>query len=189
MPRGQRCTAILYLGEQKILKILVAKRKISKGKTPGYRTIPRGGKERKRNLSCQEQKKEKKKKIDEFLPEEEQIYQSQGLVSIDRSEAAALLSTTPRLRRRSSTNDLAPLHCMGWVLLRHPDPQSRAGRLSFAVASPSRAPNPVGPRLSLPPNAGAQQYRYIFGRDSDLEAFSHNPPDGSFAPLPYQAST
>ena len=127
--------------------------------------------------------------VEEFLPEEEQIYQSQGLVSIDRSEAAALLSTTPRLRRRSSTNDLAPLHCMGWVLLRHPDPQSRAGRLSFAVASPSRAPNPVGPRLSLPPNAGAQQYRYIFGRDSDLEAFSHNPSDGSLAPLAYQPST
>ena len=131
----------------------------------------------------------KKARIDESLPEEEQIYQSQGLVSIDRSEAAALLSTTPRLRRRSSTDDLAPLHRMGWILLRHPGPRSRAGRLSFAVASPSRAPNPVDPRLSLPPDAGAQQYRYIFGRDSDLEAFSHNPPDGSFAPLPYQAST
>ena len=24
--------------------------------------------------------------------------------------------------------------------------------------------------------------------DSDLEAFSHNPTDGSFAPLPFQAS-
>ena len=41
-----------------------------------------------------------------------------GLVSIDRSEAAALLSTTPRLRTRSSTNDFAPLRCMGWVFLR-----------------------------------------------------------------------
>lgn len=47
-----------------------------------------------------------------------QITQSKGLVSIDRSEAAALLSTTPRLRPRSSTNDLAPLHCMGWISLR-----------------------------------------------------------------------
>ena len=44
-----------------------------------------------------------------------QIFQSKGLVSIDRSEAAALLSTTPRLRTRSSTNDFAPLRCMGWV--------------------------------------------------------------------------
>ena len=46
-----------------------------------------------------------------------QICQSEGLVSIDRSEAAALLSTTPRLRTRSSTNDFAPLRCMGWVLV------------------------------------------------------------------------
>ena len=48
-----------------------------------------------------------------------QISESKGLVSIDRSKAAALLSTTPRLKPRSSTNDLAPLHCMGWVSLRH----------------------------------------------------------------------
>ena len=46
-----------------------------------------------------------------------QICQSEGLVSIDRSEAAALLSTTPRLRTRSSTNDFPPLRCMGWVLV------------------------------------------------------------------------
>ena len=50
-----------------------------------------------------------------------QISQSKGLVSIDRSEAAALLSTTPRLRPRSSANDLVPLHCMGLVSLRQPD--------------------------------------------------------------------
>ena len=31
--------------------------------------------------------------------------------------------------------------------------------------------------------------RCIFGRDSDLEAFSHMPPDGSFAPLAFQPST
>ena len=37
-----------------------------------------------------------------------QIFQSKGLVSIDRSEVAALLSTTPRPKPRSSTNDLAP---------------------------------------------------------------------------------
>ena len=39
-----------------------------------------------------------------------QIFQSLGLVSIDRSVVAALLSTTPRLTPRSSANDLAPLH-------------------------------------------------------------------------------
>ena len=56
----------------------------------------------------------------------EQISQSKGLVSINRSEAAALVSTTPRLRPRSSTNDLAPLHCMGWISSRHTHPPFRA---------------------------------------------------------------
>jgi hypothetical protein len=37
--------------------------------------------------------------------------------------------------------------------------------------------------------ARRKRYRYTFGRDSDLEAFSHNPPDGSFAPSAYQPST
>ena len=50
-----------------------------------------------------------------------QILESKGLVSIDRSEAAALLSTTPRLRPKSSTNDFAPLHCKGCVSFRHSD--------------------------------------------------------------------
>jgi hypothetical protein len=31
--------------------------------------------------------------------------------------------------------------------------------------------------------------RCMFGRDSDLEAFSHMPSDGSFAPLAFQPST
>ena len=45
-------------------------------------------------------------------------------------------------------------------------------------------------RLSLPPKAEVhREYRCRSGRDSDLEAFSHNPSDGSFAPLAYQPST
>jgi hypothetical protein len=58
-----------------------------------------------------------------------QIFQSQGLVSIDRSMVAALLSTTPRLTPRSSANDLAPRHCTGMDIasasgkeLSRPDP-------------------------------------------------------------------
>ena len=47
-----------------------------------------------------------------------QIIESGGLVSIDRSKATALLNTTPRLKPRSSTNDLAPLHCMWWISFR-----------------------------------------------------------------------
>lgn len=48
-----------------------------------------------------------------------QICQSKGLVSNDRSEAAAPRSTTPWLRTKSSVGDLAPLHCMGWISLQH----------------------------------------------------------------------
>lgn len=44
-----------------------------------------------------------------------------GLVSTDRSKMTALLSTTPRLKPRSSTNDFAPLHSMGCISFWHPD--------------------------------------------------------------------
>ena len=46
----------------------------------------------------------------------------QGWVSIDRSEVAALLSTTPRPKTRSSTNDLAPPRRMGSISCRSPRP-------------------------------------------------------------------
>ncbi len=88
-----------------------------------------------------------------------QIFQSKGLVSIDRSEAAALLSTTPRLRPRSSANDLAPLHCMGWISFRHTHSLFRAreepcccgfatadaegGRSASIVASQRRGANGI----------------------------------------------
>ena len=84
-----------------------------------------------------------------------QIGQSKGLVSIDRSEAAALLSTTPRLRTRSSTNDFAPLRCMGWVFLRPGLPVPGWLRAVVAVALPPRAPKAVDSRVSLPPYAEA----------------------------------
>ena len=84
-----------------------------------------------------------------------QILQSQGLVSIDRSMVAALLSTTPRLAPRSSANDLAPQHCtvMGMVSA------GEAGD-SFVpqhALGPSRCGSSTAytrecPRVSLPPN-------------------------------------
>ena len=85
-----------------------------------------------------------------------QICQSKGLVSIDRSEAAALLSTTPRLRTRSSTNDFAPLRCMGWVYLRpdRPADPSRLTAVSLWLCHRGRR-NAVDPRISLPPDAEA----------------------------------
>jgi hypothetical protein len=81
-----------------------------------------------------------------------QIFQSQGLVSIDRSMVAALLSTTPRLTPKSSTNDLAPLHCTGIGIAsasgRETDRPTPPGAV-VAVAFPPRSRRP---RISLPPN-------------------------------------
>ena len=119
----------------------------------------------------------------------------QGLVSIDRSKVAALVSTTPRPRPKSSTNDLA-------LYLESVDSRfTTKGTGRWYAAEPKESSCPwlrdhvgrrtaVGPTISLPPDGRrAPRYRRMFGRDSDLEAFSHNPPDGSLAPLPYQAST
>ena len=59
-----------------------------------------------------------------------------------------------------------------------------------AVAWPPREPKSVDPRISSPADVEALTVSSRFsGRDSDLEAFSHNPSDGSFAPLAYQPST
>uniref|UniRef100_K1P8R7 Uncharacterized protein n=1 Tax=Magallana gigas TaxID=29159 RepID=K1P8R7_MAGGI len=80
---------------------------------------------------------------------------------------------------------------MGWISLR-PTPEMSNGCVwSAAVAMPLPAPAMRARRhLSLPPKAEVhKEYRCRSGRDSDLEAFSHNPSDGSFAPLAYQPST
>ena len=50
-----------------------------------------------------------------------------------------------------------------------------------------------GPKQAAPPIVmrvyiRRGDHRHIPSMDSDLEAFSHNPTDGSFAPLPFQAS-
>ena len=113
-------------------------------------------------------------------------------LSLNRSQKwTALLSTTPRLRPRSSTNDLAPLHRVWLVSL------SARGRV---CRRPPRAVvlwlchrggrNRSPPRISSPADVEALTVSSRFsGRDSDLEAFSHNPSDGSVAPLAYQPST
>ncbi|CAK8681646.1 unnamed protein product [Clavelina lepadiformis] len=44
-------------------------------------------------------------------------------------------------------------------------------------------------RLTLPVEGRGTSASSLSRRDSDLEAFSHNPPDGSFAPMAYQPST
>ena len=65
--------------------------------------------------------------------------------------------TAPGPRPRSSTNDLAPPRRMGWVSLQPYRSRLVGGRkrAAVAVALPPRAPRTVGPRVSLPPEAGA----------------------------------
>ena len=41
---------------------------------------------------------------------------------------------------------------------------------------------------SYPPKSGGAQFIIVSSMDSDLEAFSHNPSDGSFSPLTFQSS-
>ena len=114
----------------------------------------------------------------------------QGWVSIDRSEVAALLSTTPRPKTRSSTNDLAPPRRMGSISCRSPRPLLGAADNDRVLRLNHRR-RPMGPSPCI--RASRQrwhwEYRHKSGRDSDLEAFSHNPSDGSLAPLAYQPST
>ena len=129
-------------------------------------------------------------RADDMPVQSGQIIESGGLVSIDRSKAAALLNTTPRLKPRSSTNDLAPLHCMGWVLLRHTGARLSSPRRAVLLwLGHRRRRDRSDAAYRCLPTPRRYRYRYIFGRDSDLEAFSHNPSDGSFAPLAYQPST
>ena len=81
-----------------------------------------------------------------------QIFQSKGLVSIDRSEVAALLSTTPRPKPRSSTNDLAP-------------PRRWDGYLLGArVAVGSLVKSPVAVALSTAAAEGGRAARIVASR-------------------------
>ena len=109
-----------------------------------------------------------------------------GWVSIDRSMVTALLRTTPRQVPRSSTDDLAPAHHTYRVCTRN------RGRKVYTVPWCSKSKRP---RRRKAPQRGTKQLKLpidvqgtinivaVARRDSDLEAFSRNPTDGSFAPL------
>lgn len=116
-----------------------------------------------------------------------------GLVSIDRSEVAALLSTTPRPKPRSSTNDLAsPLRWDGFAP--HTSQAGGLGRAHGERTPFSGSVRAAGPRrvddcrISASRGRGKSKYRHTSGQDSGLEAFSRNPPDGSLAPSAYRPS-
>ena len=109
--------------------------------------------------------------------------ENEGLISEDRSSEATLLLTIPRSSSESSARDLA-----------RPTAKLNAGGTSRG-SSPQDGARCV--RLAGGPGEAAlsafscHRPRYASlrsGVDSDLEAFSHNPADGSFAPLADQPS-
>ena len=113
-----------------------------------------------------------------------QISPSKGWVSIDRSIKAALLGTTPRPKAKSSTND--------FVFPRSKYGYQKTGQtwiticLSLLVWRNHLSRNWVYCCLATREH---RRYRCKSGRDSDLEAFSLYPSDGSLAPLAFRPST
>ena len=108
---------------------------------------------------------------------------------------AALLRTTPRPVRKSFTDDLAPAHHTYRVGNTERGPQKSARTRDARIRSGLVARVvPLGggctPRLTLPIDAqGTNGIVAVTRRDSDLEAFSRNPTDGSVAPLATRPNT
>ena len=111
---------------------------------------------------------------------------NKGLISADRNNKATLLLTIPRCTSKSYTNDLS----------------SHITKLQSASKDPS--PFRQGPHyqpdmvqattkncslilIHLKMNEGKKKSP-LSSMDSDLEAFSHNPADGSFAAMPDQTA-
>ena len=109
------------------------------------------------------------------------IRATRGWISVDRGSKATLPLTMPRRVFKSSAKDSA----------RRPSGIAlRGGRLRpIRRGGCARDTSPWGPEA---PTAGREASgglgRRFTSLDSDLEAFSHNPAHGSFAPLAFQPS-
>ena len=91
---------------------------------------------------------------------------NKGLISVDRRTKPTLILTIPRSLFKSSTKDL-----------------------SFAIFEIVIHSYDLGrKRLSVFVSDRERWTSTISSMDSDLEAFSHYPTDGSFAALPFQAT-
>ena len=86
---------------------------------------------------------------------------NRGLILEDHSTKNTLLFTIPRSNFKSSAQDL-PLKILDF--------------------------DPCSASLVFLPNSNRRSLSLLSSKDSDLEAFSHNPTDGSFAALPFQAT-
>jgi hypothetical protein len=113
-----------------------------------------------------------------------QISPSKGWVSIDRSIKAALLGTTPRPKAKSSTNDF--VFSRSNYGYQSTGPACITDGLSLLVWLNHLSKSWVYCCLAARKH---RRYRCKSGRDSDLEAFSLYPSDGSLAPLAFRPST
>ena len=109
------------------------------------------------------------------------IRAAQGWISVDRGGKATLPLTVPRHVFKSSAKDSARRPSGIALQGSHPRP-IRRGRPALGT-SPS---GPWAPTAGREANGGLG--RRFTSLDSGLEAFSHNPAHGSFAPLAFQPS-
>ncbi|XLT28980.1 hypothetical protein HN873_060272 [Arachis hypogaea] len=99
---------------------------------------------------------------------------------VDRGSKATLPLTIPRHVFKSSAKDST---CRAFGIALHGVPQ---GSSALGVSPTARASGGPGPLLLVGKRAAGA--RVASSPDSDLEAFSHNPMHGSFAPLAFQPS-
>jgi hypothetical protein len=107
-----------------------------------------------------------------------EIKAEHGLASADRNNKATLLLTAPFRTAQSSAKDLIP---------RASKLQS-ANRRCTRRAQRGRSPAGVPGRGLFVHVYGVREVSSRSGMDSDLEAFSHYPADGSAAALPGRAT-
>ena len=111
---------------------------------------------------------------------EGRIHATRGWISVDRGSKATLPLTMPRRVFKSSAKDSA----------HRPLGRELRGGLPRHISRADLA-NGTGPWGAKHPNVGRvgrQADAPLASLDSDLEAFSHNPAHGSFAPLAFQPS-
>ncbi|KAJ3668672.1 hypothetical protein LUZ60_018012 [Juncus effusus] len=111
---------------------------------------------------------------------EGRIRATRGWISVDRGSKATLPLTMPRRVFKSSAKDSA--HRPGGIKLRG----SRPRLIRCGGSADITGPSGHTPLLWVGRGGGA--LAPVASLDSDLEAFSHNPAHGSFAPLAFQPS-
>ena len=109
-----------------------------------------------------------------------QIERTRGLISKDRNNLATLLRTIPR----SLLSRLHRIYLRGLCTLIVTDLYSfLSNRVHLDTVAPASRCH-----ILIPSTTVRRYISLLSSTDSDLEAFSHNPTDGSFAPMPCQAS-